>query len=87
MRQTRRDFIKNTSLAAAALASARGDLLASSLPVVDQSDSSLRELCLLALDAARTAGATYADVRIVNVRDQFVGTREVCANGLNVGTA
>jgi TldD protein len=76
MRQTRRDFIKNTSLAAAALASARGDLLASSLPVVDQSASPLRELCLLALDAARTAGATYADVRIVNVRDQFVGTRE-----------
>ncbi|UCG87329.1 MAG: TldD/PmbA family protein [Gemmatimonadota bacterium] len=77
MQQTRRDFIKNTSLAAAAASvSAHGKPLASPLSVVGQSDSSLKELCLLALDAARTAGAPYADVRIVNVRDQLVKTRE-----------
>jgi len=77
MRQTRREFIKNTSLAAAAASvSGRGELLASPSPVVGQSDAALKELCLLALDAARTAGATYADVRIVNVRDQLVTTRE-----------
>ena len=77
MQQTRRDFIKNTSVAAAlASLSARGKLLASPCSVASQSDSSLKELCLHALDAARTAGARYADVRIVNMRDQLVETRE-----------
>jgi TldD protein len=77
VQQTRRDFIKNTSVAAAlASLSARGKLLASPCSVASQSDSSLKELCLHALDAARTAGARYADVRIVNMRDQLVETRE-----------
>ncbi len=78
MSQTRRDFIKNTSVAAAALSvPARAIAVESpSLYETAQGGVPLRELCLLALDAARTAGATYADVRIVNTRSQFISTRE-----------
>ncbi len=78
MCQTRRDFIRNTSMATAALcAPARATAMESlSAATHGQGGVSFRELCLLALDAARTAGASYADVRIVNTRNQFISTRE-----------
>jgi TldD protein len=50
-----------------------------------QADASVRELALLALDAARSAGASYADVRVHNVRNQSVSTRENRVTGLNDG--
>ena len=40
------------------------------------SDPGLRELADLALDAARSAGASYADVRIADYRRQSISTRE-----------
>jgi TldD protein len=82
MRQSRREFIKSMSLVTAASIADRRGLLASSASVAHQSDPLLKELCLLALDAARTAGATYVDVRIVNMRDQLVTTREARVTGV-----
>ncbi len=77
MSTTRRDFIKSASLAgAAATASGWSGGLVLPSAVVEQSDSFLKDLCLSALDAARSAGATYADVRIVNIRDQSVAASE-----------
>ena len=40
-------------------------------------DSSFRDLAMLALDAARSAGAQYADVRISRNRVQSISTREI----------
>ena len=72
MKKTRREFLKQTSIAAAALAvPKRGVLLATPSSAVSQGiDSFHRDVCILALDAARGERATYADVRIVNRRTQ-----------------
>ncbi|RMH40554.1 MAG: TldD/PmbA family protein [Deltaproteobacteria bacterium] len=43
---------------------------------VSFSDPSLRALADVALDAARSAGATYADIRIADYRTQSIRTRE-----------
>jgi TldD protein len=90
----RRDFLKGT--AAAAAASALGArtlsaLPASVLPDADggriltdtiPGDPALHELAMKALDAAKAAGASYADVRIGRYRSQFVATRERRVQGL-----
>jgi TldD protein len=78
MKKTRRDFLKQTSLAAAALAvPQRGVFLATPSPSVSQGiDSFYRDVCILALDAARGERASYADVRIVNRRSQYVSVRD-----------
>ncbi|MDO8665886.1 MAG: DNA gyrase modulator, partial [Gemmatimonadales bacterium] len=81
MALTRREFVKQTSAAAAA-AGLVTPAMARPLP---QADASVRELALLALDAARSAGASYADVRVHNVRNQSVSTRENRVTGLNDG--
>jgi TldD protein len=89
---TRREFLKTSSLAAAALsvggcrASASGSgagvpspaTPAPSLPSAATSgaDASVRMLLMEALDAAKLAGATYADARIGRYRNGFVATRE-----------
>ncbi len=44
-------------------------------------DPAFRELAMRALDAARTAGARYADVRITRNRSQSVATREQRVTG------
>lgn len=81
MALTRREFVKQTSAAAAA-AGLVTPAMARPLP---QADASVRELALLALDAARSAGASYADVRVHHVRNQSVSTRENRVTGLNDG--
>lgn len=77
MTLTRREFLERSSLAAAALAVApRG---ASPLPAVGATpapDPSIKQLCMVALDAARSAGVSYADVRVVDRRDQVIRTEE-----------
>lgn len=78
MSVTRREFVKQTSVAAATLAAtARG---ASAQPVsrvaTYQGDPSIKALCMFALDAAKTAGASYADVRVGRRRMQSISTRE-----------
>ena len=47
-----------------------------------QADAGVRALCLRALDAARQAGAGYADVRVQRNRNQSVSTREQQITGL-----
>ena len=70
----RREFVARGAAAAAGLSLLpRGVAHAARLP---PSDPEYRELAMRALDAARTAGATYADVRINRNRSQAVSTRE-----------
>jgi TldD protein len=76
----RRDFVKTTAAAAAA----------AWLPVTSpaatlelpQADASIKDLCMRALDAAKAAGASYADVRVSRNRNQAVSTRERQLTGL-----
>jgi TldD protein len=80
----RRDFLIGTIAAGTALtlADIRG-LLAR--PVRQDGfafDASHRALAMRALDAARSAGASYADVRINRNRSQFIATREKQITGL-----
>jgi TldD protein len=79
--QSRRDFLKATSAAAAALgvttampraASALGDRHFATAV----GDPAIRALALRAVDAAKSAGAEYADVRISQQRNQSISTRE-----------
>ena len=80
MTNSRRDFIKTVSAVAATGAiGTRGfdsveRLVASARPSVG--DPTYRELTQVALDAARSAGASYADIRISARRSQRISTRE-----------
>ena len=68
----RREFIQRGTLGAAGLALLPPRRLhAGSMQNADE-----RELTARALDAARAAGASYADVRIQRNRTQSIGTRE-----------
>ncbi len=74
----RRDFLKQTGAAATVLM-ASGLLRparALSAPVAPETDAAVKELLMVALDAARMAGASYADVRIGRQQQHFVITRE-----------
>jgi TldD protein len=87
---SRREFIRTTSVATAAIAglaavpsAARGALLAprpASPSFGDDPD--IEALAHLALDAARAAGAGYADVRFARNRTQSLFTRERRVQGL-----
>jgi TldD protein len=85
---SRREFVKTTSAAAAAIAglaavpaSARAATLRAAA-VPSPGDPNIKELALLALDAARSAGASYADVRFTRNRTQALTTREQRVQGL-----
>jgi TldD protein len=79
----RRDFLQYSGLVAGALAlpvrDRRLDFLGSitPIPAADRKD-----LADAALNAARTAGATYADVRIARSLSQFVSARERKIQGI-----
>jgi len=77
MTVTRREFLKNTTFTTAALAALppSGGALAPRSPSRQQNQS-YRELCMIGLDAARSAGGRYADVRVMDVRTQSIATRE-----------
>jgi TldD protein len=68
----RREFIQRGTLGAAGLAL----LPPRRLYAGSMHDADERELTARALDAARWAGASYADVRIQRNRTQSIGTRE-----------
>jgi TldD protein len=68
----RREFIQRGTLGAAGLAL----LPPRRLYAGSMHDADERELTARALDAARSAGASYADVRIQRNRTQSIGTRE-----------
>src|SRR5688572_27336683 len=81
---TRRDFLKAASAAAAATAVGLGSpARAATLLRPPASDTFVDELALEALNAARAAGASYADARIGRYRSQSVSTRERQVTGVN----
>ncbi|HVE80473.1 MAG TPA: TldD/PmbA family protein [Gemmatimonadaceae bacterium] len=83
---SRRHFVKQGGLAAAALAAgacagaappaAAPPPTAASTPPQPSGDASVRDLMMDALNAAKMAGASYADARIGRYRNNFVVTRE-----------
>ena len=78
----RRDFLK-AAAAAAAVASLGSRAQAGTLrPRPTDSDPFIDDLALEALNAAKAAGASYADARIGRYRRQFVGTRERQVTGV-----
>jgi TldD protein len=78
----RREFVARGAVAAAGLSLLPGVAHAARLPL---DDPEYQELASRALDAARTAGATYADVRINRNRTQAVSTREQRITGFQDG--
>ena len=72
----RREFIQTTAGAAA---------ISTLQPKLPQADASIRDLCMRALNAAKTAGASYADVRVGRTRLQSVSTREQQITNLSDG--
>ncbi|MGH9259654.1 MAG: TldD/PmbA family protein, partial [Acidimicrobiales bacterium] len=68
-----------TTAAAAAATALAPPLLVGRDP---QADASVRDLCNRAMNAAKRAGAGYADVRVVRNRNQSVSTREQQITGL-----
>ena len=76
----RRDFLRTTGAAAAAIAFASTPRRAGAAPSVDDLDrfqsGASRELLMDAINAAKMAGASYADARIARIRQNFVVTRE-----------
>jgi TldD protein len=86
MSPTRRDFIRTSAAATAAVAAYGPQAFgaaAAQTPAAPGADAAALELANAALDAARRAGASYADVRIGRYRRQFVGTRERQVSGVS----
>ena len=85
MTQSRRNFLK-TSAAAAATAAvgsrilAAADAYAATAPT--PGDPAIRALMQVALDTAKSGGASYADVRVSARRQQNVGTRDKIVTGV-----
>jgi TldD protein len=72
----RRDFIKTGAVAAAATIAGSRLLAAEQYLAPPPTESFAEDLAAEALNAARDAGASYADVRIGRYRRQSVSTRE-----------
>ncbi len=73
---TRRDFIRTTAATAAALAGPLQLGPAAQTVAAPTADPLILELANEALNAARSSGASYADVRIGRYRRQYISTRE-----------
>ncbi|HXQ78014.1 MAG TPA: TldD/PmbA family protein, partial [Gemmatimonadaceae bacterium] len=80
MKQSRREFVKKTGMAAAAigvLSPARSlGAFVQPRPVEMPQDDVVKGLMMAAINTAKSAGASYADVRIGRYRQSFVFTRE-----------
>ncbi|MCC7002677.1 MAG: TldD/PmbA family protein [Gemmatimonadaceae bacterium] len=76
----RREFLRTTGAAAAALAIASAPRRAEAAPRYDDLDrfqsGASKELLLEAINAAKMGGASYADCRIARFQQNFVVTRE-----------
>ncbi len=94
MSPSRRDFLKTASAAAVAAACSPGGSLPETAPTPTPTipdaartnlpgDAGIRDLAMEALNAARDAGASYADARVGRYRRQFVATRERQVTGVN----
>jgi TldD protein len=83
MKKSRRDFLRDSTLAAAGIAAA-GTLspsmsfagLVAPRPVEMPQDDTVKALMMTAINTAKSAGASYSDVRIGRYRQSFVFTRE-----------
>ncbi len=85
MSPTRRDFLRSTAATAATVA-ACGPFaldLSAQPPAAPAADAAALDLANAALDAARRAGASYADVRIGRYRRQSIATRERQVTGVS----
>jgi TldD protein len=83
MKQSRRDFVKKTGMAAAATAITGAfsptksfAALVEPRPVEMPQDDVIRRLMMTAINTAKSAGASYSDVRIGRYRNSIVFTRE-----------
>jgi TldD protein len=81
--QTRREFITQAAAASAAIgiagcapATVPPPAAAPAPAAAAGGDPTFKDLAMLALDAAKSAGASYADVRISRNRNQAIFTRE-----------
>jgi predicted Zn-dependent protease len=81
MSPTRRDFIKATGAAAATVAAGRHLGLELSAQTLPGPDPAAVDVATVALNAATSAGASYADVRIGRYRRQEIAG---CARGILV---
>jgi len=84
MTQNRRDFLKTGAVAASALAVPR--ILSAAQPqllAAPPGEPFADDLIAEALNAAKDAGASYADVRIGRYRRQTINTRERQITGVN----
>ncbi len=83
----RRDFLRTATLAAVAAGCARSPAMQEQAPAAASlpsgGDASLNDIAMDGLNAAKDAGASYADVRIGKYRSQFIGTRERQVTGVN----
>ncbi len=78
MTPSRRDFLKGCGAGAAAWATLGlfpGEFLVSRADAAELSPEKRKELAAFALDVARKAGASYADIRINRYRSQVVSMR------------
>jgi len=85
---SRREFLKTSAAAAATTAvGARilsgGDIFAATRPTPTIGDPATRELMQVALDVAKSSGASYADVRVSARRQQNVNTRDKIVQGVS----
>ena len=85
MTTNRRDFVKKTGAAAVALTVAPRLLVANPRNPTRWAEPAADQLMAAALEAARGAGATYADVRIGRYRRQNINTRERQITGVSDG--
>jgi len=81
MSPTRRDFLKATAASLATLPALRIDPAAQTV-AAPGADAFTIELAMEALNAARDAGASYADVRVGRYRRQSINTRERQVSGV-----
>jgi TldD protein len=75
---SRRDFLHTCGAGAAAWAAMKlvpGELIAATVEAAVPTPDALRQLAAFALERARKAGASYADVRINRYRSQVVSVR------------
>ncbi|MEP6618748.1 MAG: TldD/PmbA family protein [bacterium] len=85
MTHSRRDFLKTSAGAAAAAAIgsrilSAGEAFAATRPM--PGDPAIRALMQVALDVAKSGGASYSDVRVSARRQQNVGTRDKIVTGV-----
>src|SRR5213592_1593109 len=73
---TRRDFVKSSAAAAALLGTRSALAQPAAILPPPTSDPYVDDLAMEALNAARAAGASYADARIGRYRRQSINTRE-----------